>query len=938
MSVALGYDPDADAAALLAYPADQRSNWLAARRGTLRIELLTALKCRSDALLRSNPIASDDTTRCALLVAQHMPDQPLAEALAHWARGNWEAFHDPPIAIQSYQRAQAGYRVAGDSLSVARLAGNLVFAFADSGRFDAAQQAYRDAREVFVQLGGQALPYLLLLEQNYGWLLHNQGLYHEALAVDERALALAAQLTQPVIAAEVQVNRALTYATIGRMAEAEAALCQARLVAEAHGERLTVARIDMDLGELASAQGRPAEALRHLQAAQAHFAALDNPMELGSVLLRRAMLFERIGAIRVARQAYAQAQAQFTALDMQPQVGIALVRGAAASRLDGVYTRATALLDQAEALWHGLGQQAWSMELLFERAELALQRHDAAAALAAFAPPLAQEANLAQQTRHDVLLGEAHAGLGDAQAAWALFARALRSAERSGDTWLRRRALAGLGRLALHDDPASARGYLEFAAAIDDQLRLALSVEELKASFQAQATDVLPILAELAVDQQQPDQALSDAWRAKGSALLDLMRTKNERVAPVAELQQIEALRRDLAAQRWRLTSAHTQDADAAATAHQDAKTRALEQRLFELRQQRNQSTHGRAATLDDLRLALARMDADEHIEYLRCGKRLLALRADPSGSCRAVWLGEIDPLFDLLDRLRLRLQNVVICPAEQRARHHDTWLAECLPLLRQCYDRLIAPLGEFPPDARLLIAPCDPLYLLPFAALWDGRQYLAERYELRMIPSGALLTLPPDATTSSGAPLVIAASAEQRLAAVAAEATAIAAAFPDSRIRLDDGSALAELRSMTAAPRLLHIAAHSSLREDAPIFSALQLNGELLSVEECYELPLAGTELVTLSACTSATGLDTGGSLLAFQSAFLIAGARRVISSLWLIDDQASAVWMRCFYQLLAAGMPAPTALRRTQRIQLDEPASAHPAIWAAFICSQRG
>src|SRR5262249_18430577 len=153
---------------------------------------------------------------------------------------------------------------------------------------------------------------------------------------------------------------------------------------------------------------------------------------------------------------------------------------------------------------------------------------------------------------------------------------------------------------------------------------------------------------------------------------------------------------------------------------------RELEQRLFELRHQRNRAAPASAApALARPAAALARLDADVLIEYLRCDERLLAIRADRSGACQATWLGEIGPVLDLLDQIQLSFQNVVIRPAEQRAQQHERWLAECRPLLRRCYDQLIAPLGEFALESRLLIAPCDPLYLLPFAALWDGSHYL---------------------------------------------------------------------------------------------------------------------------------------------------------------------------------------------------------------------
>ena len=147
----------------------------------------------------------------------------------------------------------------------------------------------------------------------------------------------------------------------------------------------------------------------------------------------------------------------------------------------------------------------------------------------------------------------------------------------------------------------------------------------------------------------------------------------------------------------------------------------------------------------------------------------------------------------------------------------------------------------------------------------------------------------------------------------------------------------LGHLAELPAAPTFLHIAAHSLLRDDAPIFSALQLAGELLSVEQCYDLPLDGTQLVTLSGCTTSAGLDSGGALLAFQTALFAAGAHAVVSSLWPVDDDLAATWMRHFYRALAAGIAPAVALQRTQHALLAMPESRHPAIWAAFSCMQR-
>lgn len=931
------------AAPLIGLPVNQQMDWIARHRQVLGLAMIEALKQWSDAHITSDPPAAEEATRSALLVAEHCPQEPLALALASWARGNWEAFNDPQAAVQSYRRAIDGYHTAGDLLSVARLLSNLVFAYTDCGRLEEAETAYTEARAIFQQLGTTATLYLQALEQNYGWLLHNQGRYTEALEAYLRAVVLAHQLDRLDIAAEVQVNRAYTLGMLGRLAEGAQALEQERTVAEAYGQTLTVARIDMDLGELYAAQGRPAEALRSLTAARTQFAQLGNAMEVASVLLREAALFERIGALRNALHSYAAAQAQFEALDMQSQIGTVLLRRAAATRLYGMFRQAAQLLDQAARLWQALNQPVWQTIVVFERVALAL----AQGAVDESFRLLGQVGSIidhpALEAQRDMLCAEVHrlnwhtsgATISRDQARLA-YLRALSYARQHGERWMQREALAGLGRLALPDEPVTARHHLESAAEQDDIMRVALGIEELKASFQAHTNDLLPLLTALAIREQQPLQALMYAWRAKGSAFLDLLLLAKESSQQEEQPADVEDLRQQLANQRWLAARQSTGDRPAYLREHDDPQIKELEQRIFEARRARRYgSAHLRMDVLPDPHMVLQQMDADVLLEYIRHEDEILAVRVERTGECHALRVAAVDELLDLHDELALSLQNVLLHP-EGRARHSAAWLAETRPLLERCYALLIAPLGPLADNTRLLIAPCDPLYLLPFAAFRDGQRYLVERCTIEMIPSGVLVAVPPPVAPTE-APLVIGASAEGTLSAVAEEVAAICAMLPESRCLVDHPQTLATLSSLTVAPRLLHIAAHMVLRTDAPIFSALRLPDGLLSVEQCYDLPLAGTELVVLSGCTTASGQDSGGALLAFQSALFVAGARRILSSLWPIEDRATGVLMVHFYRLLADGFTPAAALRQTQQILIAHPAYGHPALWATFTCSRR-
>ena len=203
------------------------------------------------------------------------------------------------------------------------------------------------------------------------------------------------------------------------------------------------------------------------------------------------------------------------------------------------------------------------------------------------------------------------------------------------------------------------------------------------------------------------------------------------------------------------------------------------------------------------------------------------------------------------------------------------------------------------------------------------------------MIQSGALLTLKQDSAVHLSDPVIVAATAGS-MTAVQEEASAIHTHLPKSRVFIDE-PAIPYLQRLDHPPEYLHIAAHTLQRDDAPLFTGVRLSQEVLTVEQCYELPLRGTQLVTLSGCATGSGLDTGGALLALQTACFVAGAQRVLSSLWPVSDAATAHWMDDFYDYIADGSDPCTAIRQAQLAQLNQPGYCPPAVWAAFACWRR-
>jgi CHAT domain-containing protein len=139
----------------------------------------------------------------------------------------------------------------------------------------------------------------------------------------------------------------------------------------------------------------------------------------------------------------------------------------------------------------------------------------------------------------------------------------------------------------------------------------------------------------------------------------------------------------------------------------------------------------------------------------------------------------------------------------------------------------------------------------------------------------------------------------------------------------------------------IIHLAVHAFADRTHPEHAALVLLSErarsedgFLQPAEIVQLRLAA-ELVVLSACDTAVGPLQGQEGIANLSrAFLLAGARNVVSTLWPIDDEFSLVLMKRFYAHLAANRSPGVALAAAKRDVLKRFGSkVLPYQWAAFI-----
>lgn len=111
-----------------------------------------------------------------------------------------------------------------------------------------------------------------------------------------------------------------------------------------------------------------------------------------------------------------------------------------------------------------------------------------------------------------------------------------------------------------------------------------------------------------------------------------------------------------------------------------------------------------------------------------------------------------------------------------------------------------------------------------------------------------------------------------------------------------------------------------------------------VLTGDEISDLDFSNTRLVVLSACQTGLGdvSDVDGNMGLIKS-FKMAGVRRIISTLWNVADQATAVFMEEFYRQLMAVRNIYKAFRNTvDNFRLSGSAYANPYYWAGFVLTE--
>lgn len=869
----------------------------------------------------------------------------LAQALAYAGR------HTESLA--SCSDAVSIATSGGEALEAARARAISLHPLGELGRYDEAVAEGEAARQAFLNAGEPRLA--ARADFNLGGIHQNRDDPARALYHFDRAAP--AFENDPVITGYLQNNRGEALLLLNDFAGAQRAFEAARAACERAGADVAAGIAEGNLADLAARQGRLQLALFHFEHARRRLERVDAQSHLNRLLAEQAEALESLGLADQALEAYAavlpRLEAQGLAWETaraRTGVGRALMRLA---RLD----QAESILAQAASAFAALSQSAPTARVQLMRAALALERgrlSEAEAMLRESAP------HLCDRPLDAAALQYHEARLALARSDWATARSAAEIAVRLADELQIAPLQADVRqvRAAVRQRQGDFGGAAEdLCAAVEhvERVRGTLQADHFRAAFLGRRSALYENLV-LATLDAGGDSAVERAFTAmeqgKSRSLLDVLSGAIELCGedePAAVDAVDSDLRRTSARLRSELNVLYSRLADYRATGRHKlslAEWRAL----VRVREQELRATESRLAAtqdVDHLRAAPVGLErvrdllaADAAlIEYYVAGDELLALcvRRDSTHVVRG--LATPAELADLVQAVRFQMNRTVRTGGLDDGRRARL-LRDVNREMHALWRVLIGPLSPALRGVRRVVfVPHGPLHVVPLHALYDGRQYLIESFEVVCAPSASVFATLCERAAGWGGRLgearrAVFGFADAAAPQIASEAARVAGILGCTPVVGGDATAAAV---MDAAPavQILHFACHGQYSSRLPLASGLKLADRWLTVRDIFGLRL-GAELVALSGCNTGRNLvRSGDELVGLLHGFLRAGTASLVVSLWPAHDENTSNLMSEFYRMWLERPRDPwgkaAALRHAQLSALRE--HSHPAFWAPFV-----
>lgn len=877
-----------------------------------------------------------------------------------WIGSVYDQRGEPAVAASHFEKSLAMAEASGDRRGVGRALHRLGILDRISGDYARAEERWTRALEIFRAANDPSMEARMLT--NLATVRSSVGDYEAAGEQYEAALAIYRSLNDALGMSTVLNNLAIDHRLQARYPAALKLLQESLELSRSIDDQEGIAYALGNMGNVLTFQGRFVDALQAYHESLAINERLGNVEATAFTLLGLGESYRTLGQTDQALEHFRKAHARAEKIGAKEVMAIALHNVAQVRLQEGDAARALVEYEKSLALDKEIGNRDGYSITLHNMGRAYAKLRETAKAKRAFEESYAIGAELKNRDTMFVNLvyqAELARGAGDWAAELDFAQRGNAIALETGlpeQIWQSQTALGRAYRSANRLDDAERE--LERAVAVVEELRRGIPGEELAA--QAFETMILPYreLVAVLIAQGEHGRAFEAAERAKGRALLDVLRhgrPDRSRVLTAAEREReaelaAEVARRSREYREALLSGAPDPEVAAqrrAARLAYDAFLDTLYARHPQLRIERGDIAPIRASDAAALRGA-----ADVLLEFVVTEEKTY--------------------LFSIADELRVHAIDVREEDLARDVRRFRELLAgrqvSYSVDARKLHDRLLGPAARQLRGAKTIgIVPDGPLWELPFQALQPGDGvFVLDRHAVFYAPSLTVLRemrVPPPRTgkprlLALGNP-VIPNETRRRvrnayrdvslapLPQTETEIRRIAALYgaDNSSVHMRESAREEVVKATAGTFDVLHFATHGVLDDRNALDSRLLFSPPgspsedgLLEAREIMHLDL-NAELAVLSACETARGrVGAGEGLIGLSWALFVAGVPSSVVSQWKVDSASTTELMIELHRALRAnGVSTAEALRRAALSVRRKPAYRHPFYWAPFVAVGR-
>lgn len=856
-------------------------------------------------------------------------------ALAKWIKGiSALTKGKPATAIKSLDEAAAFFLRADKEHEAAQTQVSKLYALALLGRYDEAVEVGEKAIRIFVKYGDELSAGKI--QRNLGNIFWRRDFYKEAennfLSARKRFVKIRNQEELTM----VENCLATLYTSQNDLLKAEKFYSFALDRLDGSKMLLTRAEIEASMGNLALNRGKFDEALKFLESSRRRYESLKMPHQEAVAELEIADIYLELNLSIEAFEIYEKVTETFASLKMQGEQARARAnfgRVAVALRQENLARRE---LKKASKLYLAEKNSVGAAAVKLSEAQLAfsLKQFQEALKIAEEAGKLLEKTgNLRYQLTSRWLQGEALRNLKKYAAAESILRKTFTESVKNEQINLAQAAQTSLGKLFVaQKNYRRAKRCFQKAIDLTETLRAPLPAEQFRMSFLANKLESYEELAKIYLKENETEKAFMLVECSRSRALAETLGGFETQSATdqtsKKSLEKLESLREELNWFYSRLNRARNKD-----TENLQCEARKREKQIADL-MRRIESAGGQANFRGGIKLDFEKLQAQlgaerALIEYVVFDGRISAFvitnrRIEFVENLCAE--SEIMPLLEGLrfqfGGLRYGAKNLSAFLPELKKRA-DFYLAEL-------YKKLLAPLEKSLENRALTIVPVRELHYVPFNALFDGRNYLIEKFGVNYTPSATVLQFCLSKLGRKFENALLVAYADERIPLVNREIEHLRKIFRKAKTLTGDAATVSAFTRQAKDFDVLHLACHGEFRPDNPLFSSLHLADGAITVRDVCSQKLKAN-LVTLSACeTGLNSIFAGDEILGLTRGFLTAGVASLVLSLWTVNDEATAELMKNFYQQLQT-KSVSESLRLAQIEFIKK--GTHPYFWSSFV-----